>query len=125
MSFFSGFTERTYKKYLYSSTNYKEKAYETSFSEAIGTTSNIIIAIWSLISVFNGYFSNNIKVAVLSIIFLILSIAALVLYYIKKNKITKVYEKNADKTLNIIYFSSSISIALTFIILWKIISNNV
>jgi hypothetical protein len=118
MSFFSGFNEE--KKYFVNGKvlerSYHIQTYETSFSEAIGTCSNIFIAALNLISIFASYFGSNKKEAVLSFIFFILSIAALVLYYIKKNEIIKVFEENADKTLNIIYFSTSIGIGFIFIL---------
>lgn len=125
MSFFSGFSVVKYDDVKKNNLNYNlgrriniEKFYQTSFSEAMSTINNISIAIISLTSaIIVGGFGKNKKVAVLGVLFLILSIAALVVYYIKKNEIIKVYEENADQTLNIVYFSSSIGIAFIFIIL--------
>ena len=118
MSFFSGFNEK--KKYdVYGKVlklSYTTQTYETSFSEAMGTCSNIFIAGLNLVIVFASYYGSNKKAAVFSIICFILTIAALVLYYIKKNEIIKVFEENADKTLNIIYFSTSIGIGFIFIL---------
>jgi len=129
MSFFSGFSVVKYDDVKNNNLNYNlgrriniEKIYQASFSEAMGTISNISIAIISLCSaIIVGVFGKNKKVAVLGVLFLILSIAALVVYYIKKNEIIKVYEENADKTLNIIYFSGSIGIAFILIILLKLL----
>ena len=109
MSFFSGFyTSKTFGR-----------TYDTSKSEAMATAGNIIIA---LITICLFIFGNK-KDKILNIIFFILSITALVIYYILKNKIIEVYAENADENLNKIYFTSSIVIAALYIIINSLLNN--
>jgi hypothetical protein len=109
MSFFSGFTiSPTFGK-----------MYETSISEVLATNSNIIVGLFCSYSLFKDISSGNnyfIQTSI-NIIFLILSIVALVIYYINKNQIIKVYQENADEELNKIYFSSSLVGAILYIII--------
>lgn len=107
MSFFSGFTTYNY-----------DRIYETSFSEAIATTSNIGL---SLFCIFTTFKFAKIKYTIVNIIFFILFMIILVIYYINKNEKIKVYEKNADDNLNKIYFTSSIVSAVLFIIIITLI----
>ena len=48
--------------------------------------------------------------------FILVFIAILVIYYIKKNEIIEIFEMNADDNLNKIYFTSSIVSAVLYII---------
>jgi len=107
MSFFSGFSiSETYGR-----------VYETSSSEAMATFSNFIIAAVSLVYILGNLKGNKNKLIFVIILF-ILSILALVLYYIQKNEIIKEYVEGADENLNKTYFTCSMAgAALTIIIL--------
>ncbi len=107
MSFFSGFLI---------SRNFGRK-YESSRSEAMATVSNTTIAAVSLFYIL-GNLKGNKKKLIFVIILFILSILALVLYYIQKNEIIKEYVEGADENLNKTYFTCSmVGATLTIIIL--------
>ena len=107
MSFYSGFiTSKTFGR-----------KYETSRSEAMATISNTTIALASAFYILNNFKGNKKKLIIIIILF-ILSILALVLYYIQKNEIIKEYVEGADENLNKTYFTySMVGAALTIIIL--------
>ncbi len=105
MSFFSGFNCDNIENCNY------DRHYNSSISEIIGTLSNLNLAVITIINI-----NPNKKINILvNIILFILSIILLVIYYIKKNEITQVFVVNADKNLNIIYFTSSIVIFFIYI----------
>lgn len=109
MSFFSGFSK---------SSTFGRK-YETSISEAMATFSNINIAAISFFYILGNFnLKENKKKLIFVIILFILSILALVLYYIQKNEIIKEWVEGADENLNKTYFTYSMAgAALTIIIL--------
>jgi uncharacterized membrane protein len=107
MSFFSGFSENL------------ERRYRTSFSEAMATQSNISFSLFSILITFQT--KKKIIFTIINIIFFILFITILVIYYIKKNEIIKVFELNADYNLNKLYFTVSIVVAVFYIIIISLI----
>jgi len=110
MSFFSGFNCDNIENCNY------DRHYNSSISEIIGTLSNLNLAVATITGICGININPNKKINILvNIILFILSIILLVIYYIKKNEITQVFVVNADKNLNIIYFTSSIVIFFIYI----------
>ena len=111
MSFFSSFKKNSEKNNIY---------LPPSWSEALGTTINIIICILSILSLASEYDKlhttepqyNKDKIL---ISFIILGILFIALYYIIREPIIDKDKIDSDITINIVYYSASIILLLVYL----------